>query len=385
MINWHWTLSAASLGIVCFATLACSGEAATDEQATASEAAEASAGASAGAAGSADEHEAAAPLSMVWIAGGTFAMGSERPEARMNEKPVIQVTVDGFWIDEHDVTNAQFRQFVADTGYVTVAERPVDWEELKRQLAPGTPKPAEEMLQPGSMVFQPTKGPVDLRAMAGWWRWTHGATWQQPEGPGSDLAGREQHPVVHISWFDAVAYAKWAGKRLPTEAEWEFAARGQLEGKRFAWGDEFMPGGRHMANTWTGKFPYDNTKEDGFESTSPVKSYPPNAYGLYDMGGNVWNWVSDWFRPDTHARNKLVGACHNPKGPRSSLSIDFPNQIEERVTKGGSFLCHSDYCESYRPSARRGTPPDTGMSHIGFRCARGPIPSTQDLTPRPRD
>jgi formylglycine-generating enzyme len=311
----------------------------------------------------------AQPPGMVWIKGGEFAMGSELPGSRRNEMPVVKANLDGFWMDEHDVTNAEFRKFVEATGYKTTAERPVDWEQIKKQLAPGTAKPPDEALQPGSMVFVPTAGPVDLRGMESWWRWTHGADWRHPEGPASNLDGREDHPVVQVSWDDAVAYAQWAGKRLPTEAEWEFAARGGLEGKRFAWGDEFKPAGKFMANTWTGSFPYKNTQEDGYAGTSPVKAFPPNGYGLYDMGGNVWNWVSDWYRPDTHAQQKVETSCHNPKGPDASYSITHPNQHEERVTKGGSFLCHADYCESYRPSARRGTPPDTGMSHIGFRCA----------------
>jgi formylglycine-generating enzyme required for sulfatase activity len=309
---------------------------------------------------------------MVWIPSGTFSMGSEQTGSRMNEKPVVKVSVDGFWIDEHDVTNEEFRKFVKATGYKTTAERPVDWEELKKQVPPGTPKPSEAMLQPGSLVFTPSDGPVDLNNMNAWWRWTPGASWQHPEGPGSNLDGRDQHPVVQVSWYDAVAYAKWAGKRLPTEAEWEFAARGGLEGKRYAWGDEFKPGGKFMANTWTGDFPYKNTAEDGFAGTSPVKSFPPNGYGLYDMGGNVWNWVSDLYRPDTHARQKLESAdscCANPAGPATSYNPGHPDEPVERVTKGGSFLCNASYCESYRPSARRGTPPDTGMSHIGFRCA----------------
>jgi formylglycine-generating enzyme len=318
----------------------------------------------------------AASAGMVWIPGGEFLMGSELPGSRMNEKPVLKVTVDGFWMDAHDVTNAEFRKFVETTGYKTTAERPVDWEELKKQVPPGTSKPPDEMLQPGSLVFVPSDGPVDLREMNSWWRWTTGANWQHPEGPKSNLDGRLQHPVVQVSWDDAVAYAKWAGKRLPTEAEWEIAARGGLEGKRFPWGDEFKPSGRFMANTWTGKFPHQNTAEDGHVGTAPVKTYPPNGYGLYDMGGNVWNWVSDWYRVDAHARLKLEPSCHNPQGPKSSYNPGHPNQTEERVTKGGSFLCHADYCESYRPSARRGTPPDTGMSHIGFRCVRsGPPPS----------
>jgi len=311
---------------------------------------------------------------MVWIPGGKFTMGSELPGSRRNEQPEHAVTVDGFWLDATSVTNAEFRKFVEATGYKTTAERSVDWEQLKKQLPPNTPKPASEALEPGSMVFAPTDGPVDLRNMNAWWRWVKGANWQHPEGPQSTLDGRENHPVVQVSWDDAVAYAKWAGKRLPTEAEWEFAARGGLERKRFAWGDNFKVDGKFMANTWTGKFPYENTSEDGFKGTSPVKTYPPNGYGLYDMGGNVWNWVNDWFRPDTHELMANEPSCHNPAGPHASWSPEHPYQTEERVTKGGSFLCHVDYCESYRPSARRGTPPDTGMSHIGFRCAKSSTP-----------
>lgn len=296
-------------------------------------------------------------------------MGSDLPGGQANEKPVVKVEVEGFWIDEHDVTNAEFRKFVEATGYKTTAEQPESWEELKKQVPPGTPKPPDEMLQPGSLVFTPASGPVDLRDMSGWWRWTPGANWQHPEGPDSNLDGRDQHPVVQVSWYDAVAYAKWAGKRLPTEAEWEYAARGGLEGKRFVWGNEFRPGGKYMANTWTGEFPYKNTKEDGFAGTSPVKSFPPNGYGLYDMAGNVWQWTADIYRADMHARISENMCCS------SSTTVSFdPTRLvvdaEERVTKGGSFLCSASYCESYRPAARRGTPPDTGTSHIGFRCAK---------------
>lgn len=311
----------------------------------------------------------APPPGMVWIPGGEFTMGSDLPGTRRNEQPVHKVTVDGIWLDEHSVTNAEFRKFVEATGYKTTAERPVDWDEMKKQLPPGTPKPSAEMLQPGSLVFSPPAQPVDLRNMNAWWQWVRGANWRHPEGPSSNIDGRDDHPVVQVSWDDAEAYAKWAKKRLPTEAEWEHAAQGGLNGKRFAWGDEFQPGGKFMANTWTGEFPRHNTKEDGFDRTAPVRSFPPNGYGLYDMGGNVWNWVSDWYRPDAHVQMAAEPSCHNPAGPTASFSPNNPYQ-KERVTKGGSFLCHVDYCESYRPAARRGTPPDTGMSHIGFRCAK---------------
>jgi formylglycine-generating enzyme len=320
-----------------------------------------------------------APSGMVWIPGGAFTMGSSLPGSRHNEKPEIEVSLDGFWIDIAPVTNAQFRVFVEASSYRTTAERPVDWEELKQQLPPGTPRPPDEALLPGSLVFTPPagNGTVDLANMEQWWTWTRGANWRHPEGPGSDLEGREDHPVVHVSWDDAAAYAKWAGKRLPTEAEWEYAARGGLARKRFAWGDDFKPGGKFMANTWTGTFPTHNSVEDGFVTTSPVGAFPANGYGLFDMGGNVWNWCADWYRPDTLARHKLANACHNPSGPAESYS---PARIyqKERVTKGGSFLCHVAYCESYRPSARRGTAQDTGMSHIGFRCVlSGPDPVSQ--------
>ena len=312
-----------------------------------------------------------APEGMVWIPGGTFTMGSDDKMARRNEQPAHRVTVSGFWMDAVPVTNARFREFVEKTGYVTMAERKPDWEEIRRQLPPGTPKPDEKMLVPGSMVFTPSDGPVDLREMGNFWRWQPGADWKHPEGPGSSLEGREQHPVVQICWDDAVAYAKWAGKRLPTEAEWEFAARGGSASARYYWGEEFTPGGKAMCNSWTGEFPHRNTRSDGWERTSPVKSYPPNGYGLYDMAGNVWNWVADWYRPDTHEELSREPDCRDPKGPLRSFSPVNPHQ-PERVTKGGSFLCSESYCASYRPSARRGLPPDTGMSHVGFRCVRTP-------------
>ena len=321
------------------------------------------------------EAPADAPPGMVWIAGGEFTMGSDLPGTKRDEQPTHRVRIDGFWIDPQNVTNAEFRKFAEATGYKTTAERRVDWEELKKQVPPGTPRPPDEMLQPGSLVFTPPATAVDLRDMNAWWQWVPGASWRHPEGPGSDISGRDDHPVVHVSWDDAAAYAKWAGKRLPTEAEWEFAARGGLDGKRFAWGDDFMPGGKYAANTWTGRFPQTNTKEDGFEHTSPVRAFPPNGFGLHDMGGNVWNWVADLYRADAHALMAREPSCHNPQGPTSSWNPGHPGQAKQHVTKGGSFLCHIDYCESYRPSARRGTPSDTGMSHIGFRCAKSAAPT----------
>jgi sulfatase modifying factor 1 len=315
--------------------------------------------------------DTASPLEMVWIAGGEFTMGTNDVRSFPNERPAHKVQVEGFWIDEHDVTNAEFAKFVEATGYVTTAEKKPDWEELKRQLPPDTPKPDDSVLVAGSLVFTPTSRPVPLNDLSAWWRWVPGACWRHPEGPSTNIIERENHPVVQVSWEDAVAYAKWAGKRLPTEAEWEFAARGGLEGKRYPWGDEFRPGGKYLANTWQGLFPVSNTAEDGFAGTSPVKSFPPNGYGLYDMAGNVWQWCSDWYRVDafTQIATELASknVCRGTGSPSESWDPADPN-APKRVVKGGSFLCSPSYCESFRPSARRGTPPDTGSSHTGFRC-----------------
>jgi formylglycine-generating enzyme len=315
--------------------------------------------------------DAAAPPGMVWIAGGEFTMGTNDVRSFPNERPAHRMQVEGFWIDDHDVTNAEFARFVDATGYVTTAEKKPNWEEFKKQLPPGTPKPDDNVLVAGSLVFTPTSRQVPLNDLSAWWRWVPGACWRHPEGPDSTIAARENHPVVQVSWDDALAYAKWAGKRLPTEAEWEYAARGGLEDKRYPWGDEFRPGGKWMANTWQGIFPVTNTSEDGFTGTSPVKSFPPNGYGLYDMAGNVWQWCSDWYRVDAFTRivTELAGksVCRDTGGPNESWDPADPN-APKRVVKGCSFLCNPSYCESYRPSARRGTPPDTGSSHTGFRC-----------------
>jgi formylglycine-generating enzyme len=316
---------------------------------------------------SGDQVHGKAPPGMVWIHGGTFLMGTNDQESFPNERPAHLVQVPGFWMDVHDVTNAEFAKFVEATGYVTTAERKVDWEDLKKQLPPDTPKPDESALAPGSLVFTPTSGTVPLSDLSAWWRWVHGANWRHPEGTGSSIQGRENHPVVQVSWHDAVAYAQWAGKELPTEAEWEFAARGGLESKRYVWGDEFKPGGKYRANTWQGLFPVRDTGEDGFVGTSPVAFFPANGYGLYDMAGNVWQWCSDWYRADSNIEAASKNVCRDPRGPAEGYDSGDPYS-PKRVVKGGSFLCNPDYCESYRPSARRGTPPDTGSSHTGFRC-----------------
>lgn len=306
---------------------------------------------------------------MVWIPSGEFIMGTDDLNSMPNERPANRIALDGFWIDKCPVTNLQFKRFVDATGYKTTAEIKPEWEQLKAQLPPGTPKPANELLVPGSLVFTPPSHQVSLTHLDAWWSWTPGASWRHPEGIESSIKGREHHPVVHISWEDANAYAKWAGKRLPTEAEWEYAARGGLQNKRYPWGDEFKPKGKHMANTFQGKFPYKGVAEDGFLGTSPVKAYPPNGYGLYDMVGNVWEWTADWYRSDNHQKQSDKGICHNPLGPVESFdSLDI--YAKKRVIKGGSFLCHVNYCESYRPSARRGETPDTGTSHIGFRLVK---------------
>ena len=307
------------------------------------------------------------PSGMVWIPGGEFTMGTDEAESYPVERPAHRVQVTGFWMDEHEVTNAEFRTFVTATGYVTTAERKPEWEDLKKQLPPGTPKPAEELLVPGSLVFTPPVQPVSLEDVSAWWKWTPGANWRHPAGPGSTIEGRWTHPVVQVSWEDAAAYARWAGKRLPTEAEWEFAARGGLDHTRFAWGEEMQPNSKWMANTFQGHFPDHNTGEDGYAGTAPVKSFSPNGYGLYDTIGNVWEWTGDWYAADVYRQRAGHGTVSNPQGPDRPRDPTEP-YAPKRVTKGGSFLCSSHYCVNYRPSARLGTSFDTGMSHVGFRC-----------------
>jgi sulfatase modifying factor 1 len=321
----------------------------------------------------------APPTGMVWIPGGVFRMGSDEERAWDDEHPAHRVRVDGFWLDETEVTNAQFREFVEATGYVTTAERAPSVEEILAQTPPGTPPPPPELMVPGSVVFTPPDKDVPLDDFFQWWNWTPGANWQHPEGPDSDLTGRDDHPVVHVSWDDAVAYAQWKGKRLPTEAEWEFAARGGLDGAPYVWGYDPPSLEKPQANLWTGEFPHKNTAEDGYERTSPVKSFPPNGYGLYDMAGNVWEWCADWYDREAYQRRSRAGITDNPQGPDHSIDPQRPFQ-PQRSQRGGSFLCHDSYCHRYRPSARHGCSPDTGMSHVGFRCALSPAhrPQTSD-------
>ena len=299
---------------------------------------------------------------MAWVPGGTFQMGSDNfyPE----ERPVHRVTVDGFWIDLQPVTNAEFRRFVEATGYVTVPERAPDPAEY--------PEVDPSLLVPGSLVFRRPPHRVSLKDHRAWWAYVPGACWRHPDGPASTVEDREDHPVVHVAYEDAEAYAAWSGKSLPSEAEWEFAARGGLKNAAFVWGDEFMPGGKIMANTWQGEFPWQNLKSDGYEGTSPVGSFSANGYGLYDMAGNVWEWTCDFFRP-RHAEEPVKSCC-TPRNPR--LESDEQNQtahlpdahIPRKVVKGGSHLCAPNYCLRYRPAARQGEAVETSTSHIGFRC-----------------
>jgi formylglycine-generating enzyme required for sulfatase activity len=307
---------------------------------------------------------------MVWIPGGEFSMGAaDRGEmnhvgmqATVDSRPIHRVSVDGFWMDATEVTNEEFEKFVRATGYVTIAERTPTKEEF--------PTAPPENLVAGSTVFSPTSGPVPLNDHYQWWRYQKGANWRHPEGPGTDLKGRKRYPVVHVAYADAEAYAKWAGKRLPTETEFEFAARGGLTGKLYAWGDELRPGGKVMANTFQGTFPVKDTGEDGYAGVAPVAQFPANGYGLYDVAGNVWEWTSDWYRPDTYARMKLAGGiARNPPGPSSPYDPDEPTE-KKRVHRGGSFLCTDQYCTRYMVGTRGKGEITTGADHLGFRCVK---------------
>jgi formylglycine-generating enzyme required for sulfatase activity len=309
---------------------------------------------------------------MVWIPGGEFSMGSTvasesmcgSPGLTRDALPVHRVFVDGFWMDQTEVTNEQWEKFAQATGYKTIAEIAPTQAEY--------PTAPPENLFAGSTVFTATAGPVPLNDMFQWWRYQKGANWRHPEGPDSSLKGREKYPVVHIAYPDAVAYAKWAGKRLPTEAEWEFAARGGKAGQLYAWGEELKPGGKFQANIYEGKFPVQgaDTGEDGFKGIAPVAQFAPNGYGLYDVAGNVWEWCSDWYRPDTYARLKLAGGvARNPQGPETPYDPAEPSE-KKRVHRGGSFLCTDQYCTRYMVGTRGKGEVTTGSNHVGFRCVK---------------
>jgi formylglycine-generating enzyme required for sulfatase activity len=305
---------------------------------------------------------------MVWIDGDAFWMGSDHhyPE----EAPLHRARVDGFWIDRTPVTNRDFRRFVKATGHVTVAETAPDPRDYPGALP--------HMLQPGSLVFTQPHEAVDLQDWQHWWSFKFGADWRRPYGPDSTIHGLDDHPVVHVTYSDAVAYAQWAGKHLPTEAEWEYASRGGLQQNEFAWGDDFTPGNRHMANTWQGTFPHENLKSDGYERTSPVTAFPANGYGVFDMIGNVWEWTDDWFSPRHEVPAKACCIPANPRGAQQDASYDACQpaiRIPRKVLKGGSHLCAPNYCRRYRPAARHAQPIDTSASHVGFRCIRRQPPA----------
>ncbi len=313
-----------------------------------------------------------APEGMVWIPGGKFTMGTRDTNPRFfDAHPEHEVEIDGFWMDEAELTNAKFAEFVNATGYVTVAEQKPTLEQIMANLQPGAKQPAPEDLVPGSLVFRQPGEPVTWDYEDAWWKWMPGACWKYPEGPGSDITDRMNHPVVHVCWKDAEAYCKWAGKRLPTEAEWERAARGGLTGKPYAWGDDAPDaGGKWRCNIWQGDFPQKNTLADGYVRTAPVKSYPPNGYGLYDVAGNVWEWCADWYTPEYYRNSPLK----NPQGPGGSYDPRVRENenpyAPKRVQRGGSFLCSDGFCARYKPSGRGQGDIDTGQSHVGFRCAK---------------
>lgn len=305
---------------------------------------------------------------MKYIPGGTYMMGGDNNQASADEFPKHNVKVNSFWMDETEVTNAQFQKFVEATGYITTAEKKPDWNELKKTLPPGTPKPPDSVLVAASLVFRQTDREVNLHDYSQWWSWVAGANWRQPQGPGSTIKGKENHPVVHVSWFDAMSYCKWAGKRLPTEAEWEFAARGRLVNNIYFWGNEHVNSGKPKTNSWEGKFPYFNEMKDGYLKSAPVKSYAANRYGLYDMAGNVWEWCSDWYNAEYY-KSLANGTTINPAGPSKSFDPEDP-YTPKRSMRGGSFLCNDGYCSGYRVARRMKSSPDTGFEHTGFRCVK---------------
>lgn len=302
---------------------------------------------------------------MALIPAGELSMGGDNEQADANEYPKHKVQIKSFWMDVTEVTNTEFKAFIDATGYVTVAERAIDWEEMQSQLPPGTPKPPDSLLAPGALVFSPTSGPVPLDNPQVWWQWVLGADWKHPLGPQSSISDIMDHPVVQVSWEDAMAYCEWAGKRLPTEAEWEWAARGGKVNVIYPWGDNEL--GDQKANFYQGVFPFNNTSKDGFEGTAPVKSFEPNGYGLYDMAGNVWEWCQDWY--DVSYYDKQAASKANTSGPERAFNPAMPT-LQEKIVRGGSFLCNEDYCSGYRTARRMGSTVDTGLNHTGFRCVR---------------
>ncbi len=305
------------------------------------------------------------PPGMVWITGDQFTMGAleNDPYARADEKPAHEVKISGFWMDINEVKNSEFRKFIEATGYVTTAEKKPNWEELKKQVPPGTPKPHDSMLVAASMVFTPVDTD-NLFDWSQWWSWVKGANWKHPQGPKSSIEGKDDHPVVQVSWDDAQAYLQWAGKRLPTDAEWEFAARGGLQDKLYPWGNDTAIS--TYGNTWQGTFPLYNSLKDGYFTTAPVRTYEPNGYGLYDMAGNVWEWTSDWYNVTYYKESADQGVIKDPKGADQPFDPRQP-YTPQRIQRGGSFLCNSSYCSSYRSSARMHSSQDTSQDHVGFR------------------
>ena len=308
---------------------------------------------------------------MVWIEGGVFQMGASENDnmALTHEKPSHTVKVNGFYMDETEVTNKQFSEFIKATGYITTAERPIDWDIIKMQLPPGTQRPHDSILMPGSLLFKKTTESVpNLYDFSQWWKWSIGANWKEPEGKGSNIVGKENYPVVHVSYEDAIAYCNWSGKRLPTEAEWEYAARGGKKNKIYFWGN--LSNSLHQyVNSWEGEFPVENIIKDGFEKSAPVKSFPPNNYGLYEISGNVWEWTSDWYNLNYYVQCKKNNITDNPIGANKAYNPNNP-YIDEKIIRGGSFLCNASYCASYRVSSRMATDPNTSLEHLGFRTVK---------------
>jgi formylglycine-generating enzyme required for sulfatase activity len=305
---------------------------------------------------------------MVWIPAGEYLMGGDNEQASADEYPKHIAKVNGFWMNVAEVTNADFQKFADATHYVTVAERVPKWEDMQKLLPPNTPRPPDSVLIAGSLVFHKTPNPVNLNDYGQWWAFEKGANWRHPQGEESDIKNKDNEPVVHVAWEDAIAYCKWSGKRLPTEAEWEYAARGGQHGKIYPWGNENVDVGKPKINSWQGQFPYLNLKKDGFEGIAPVKSFAPNGYGLYDMAGNVWEWCFDWYHNDYYKEFQNRPA-DNPQGPLSSYDPDEPF-TPKKVVRGGSFLCNDGYCSGYRVARRMKSSADTGLDHTGFRCVK---------------